>query len=539
MTLALVDTSIGRAPSFSSRLLQGFAWVAERELLACAVVLFLTLGIRAALLPWDPPPLPTIDDEFSYLLAGDTYASGRLTNPAHPMWQHFETEHELMQPTYASKYPALQGIMLAFGERFFGQPWVGVYLSAGLMCAAVCWMLYGWVNANLAFLGGLLFALHCGIFGYWMNSYWGGAVPAIGGALVLGAIVRIWRGQRTMDWITLAGGLAILMHSRPWEGFVLGAEAVALLAWTLRRLPAGARAPLLCRAAPSLPILLAALGAVAYVDHRVTGDPLTMPHTLYDRQYNPRPDFVFLPLRPEPAYRHAMMRDLFSGFYLEEWRATRRDPLSAALERLSEVYNFLFGLWPALIPALVWPYALRSRQERAAVLLLAVFLLVAIAPQTVFYAHYAAPVAGLLYARFLQTLSRLNSWRPAGKSLGPALAGLLVALLVYQFAASFSVLFRLGVEVSPFALARNQIAQELARMPGKQLVFVRYAPDHRVHDEWVWNRADIDASQTVWARAMDDPAQDQELLRYYPDRKAWLLEPDKQPLRLIPYPERR
>lgn len=525
------------APSVSARLFRGYSWVARREMLACAAVLFLTLGIRAALLPWYPPPLPTIHDEFSYLLAGDTYASGRLTNPAHPMWQHFETFHELMQPTYASRHPVLQGMVLAFGEKVFGQPWAGVYLSVGLMCAAVCWMLYGWVSADFAFLGGLLFALHCGIFGYWMNSYWGGAVAAIGGSLVLGALIRIWRGQRAVHWITLASGLAILMHSRPWEGVVLGAEALAVVAWAWRAFSPGWKAASARATVPALAILLASMGALLLVNHRVTGDAFLLPHDLYWRQYAMAPVFVFMPLSKEKTYHHPLMHEQFGVWEVEQWREVRNDPLGASLQKVSKIYDFFFGLWPLLIPALVWPYRMKTVEERACVLILIGFLIIAIFPLMVPLVHYAAPISGLLYARFLQTLSRLKAWRPRGGSLGPALGGLIVALFVYQFAVNVAVLFRLGVEVSPFALARQQIAQELARMPGKQLVLVRYAPGHRIHDEWVWNRADIDASQTVWARAMPDAAQDQELLRYYPDRKAWLLEPDQKPVKLLPYPD--
>ena len=143
-------------PCVAARLIASLSWLSAHPGACFLGILALEIVLRCALLVGTGLPRPSYHDEFSYLLAGDTYAAGRLANPPLPHPEFFETEHVLLTPAYASKYQPGHGFFLAFGQRVFGHPFFGVLLSVALGCATLYWALLGLDAARVGHCSRLL-----------------------------------------------------------------------------------------------------------------------------------------------------------------------------------------------------------------------------------------------------------------------------------------------------------------------------------------------------------------------------------------------
>jgi hypothetical protein len=533
--LGLILVRSGKAGSRSSGLDLRAPWfrkLARKQAVSLAVPGLLVLLARAALIPLLGVPQPRWHDEFSYLLAGDTFAHGRITNPTHPMWIHFESFHIIQQPTYMSMYPPAQGLVLALGERL-GHPWIGQWMVTALMCSALCWMLQGWLPPAWALLGAILAAVRLGLFSYWMNGYWSASIVALAGALVLGALPRLLRKAKVRDAVWLALGLALLANSRPYEGLLLGlATATAGLGW-LAGLRRPSRARVLSRVA--LPILIGvalAAAATGYYYHRVTGSAFRMTYEVNRQTYSQVPYFLWQSAGPEPLYHHAIMR----AFYQRDFRDYQRSrTLAGFLSNKAEKTLFLwrFYLGPVLtLPLLMLPGIVRDRRMRFP-LLAGAFLLLGTAAETWIHPHYVAAATGLLYLVLMQCLRHLRLWRWRGRPLGAAMVRALPVICLAMIVLRVSVVVARPAIWPRGNLERAAIQQQLQNLPGQHLVIVGYAAGHDLEQEWVYNAADIDQAKVVWARDMG-AGENQELLHYFERRQVWRVNADQPQPALAP-----
>jgi hypothetical protein len=427
-----------------------FARLAQRQGLAVACVGLSVIVLRLAILPLFPVPLPFVPDDFSFLLACDTFAHGRLANPTPAMWTHFESIHITMQPTYQSMYFPGQGLLLAASKVILGNPWIGLLIVSALMCAALCWMLQAWLPPSWALLGGAIAVLRLGVFSYWTNTYHAaGSLGALGGALILGGLPRLTRTGRFRYALLIGIGIAILVLTRPYEGILMCLPVGFVVArWMGKGKNRPSPAAMARLAAAPILFGMAAVAWMGCYDYRAFGNPLTPPYAVNRSTYAIAPYYVWQQARPEPHYRYKEMQvfyhkgelDFYDGYH------SFAGFLKQTLTKVG--FTFLFySNFTLLIPLIMVHRVFLDKRIRFLVICVLV-LTSEMAIEVFLLPHYVAPFTGAFYAIGLQAMRHLRLWNPEGKPAGLALVRATVSLVV--------VLACLRVFAEPLHLAPSE-----------------------------------------------------------------------------------
>jgi hypothetical protein len=537
----LVPGIWGKWPSRIGKLMLA---VANRRWLAISVCGLLMVVIRVTALPLFPIPEPSIHDEFSYFLLSDTFASGRLTNPTHPMAVHFETFHVNQWPTYQSMYLPAKGIFLAIGQVTFGHPWYGLLLAWALAVAATVWMLQGWMAPKWALLGGLFWVGRFSFFEQVMmrpgfQTYMETPEVILGGALIFGAAGRLRKRLSPGSSAALGIGLALLATSRPMEGFVVSAVVVlAVIIWVLKQKRTARE--VIRGVIPGVLIITAAIAGLLYYNWRGTGHALVMPYQLNWEQYHITRPFLWQSKRALPHYNHPSMRAMYVNWEFPPYLNTRfvaglREHLIVQIRHYWMYW--VFPLTPLLLIG-IWE-SFKKRYFRifsTAICLLLIVLLCMTWPAQFLYASAGAAAA---LAMMVMGLRIVRTWTLSGKRFGRALAQntVLVVAILCMYRSGLALYDGLGVihlGWSPFSIEHRRVEAELENKPGKHLLIVYYPILANPSQEWVYNRANVDQQRVVWARNMGVKA-NQELLDYYHDRDVWVINPKQYPVVLHPY----
>jgi hypothetical protein len=516
---------------FCCKVPKSFAWLDwllasnSRAVIFIVAVSFIARGL---LLPVIGIPEPRINDEYSYLLMADTFSHHRLTNPTPAAWQHFETFHVNVRPTYHSKYPVAQGLVLTLGQLLFHQPWVGVYLSTALLCGAICWTLQAFVPRGWALLGGVLAVVRIALFSYWANSYWGGSVAALGGALALGAVVRMSdvgrsRRDRLLLSCSFASGLLILATSRPYEGLAFSTPLFGYFGYCLIR-ERGRKHFVPDSLLPVAMIGTLAVLGMGYYNHITTGNTLLMPYVLNYRTYWPLPALI-----GEGENAKVQLTDPVFVKFLKAsiqdygYQKTRTIPGLLSLEgkRLAEDWFFYVGL------ALTFPVSIgllscliRSRLRIAVLVWLSTTIALALCTYSA--PHYAAMATIAVFVFATEGLRYL--WQQRQRGERAFVIGVVITVLVA------SVARQTGMSVINtrfrFENQRRLITEQLEKKPGLHLVLVSYDLErHFPGNELVHNGADFNSAKILWARSKG-LGNDVDLCHAYSARTFWVVHSD-------------
>ncbi|MDE3198145.1 MAG: hypothetical protein KGN84_17485, partial [Acidobacteriota bacterium] len=271
----------------------------------------------------------------------------------------------------------------------------------------------------------------------------------------------------------------------------------------------------------------------------VTGSFTTLPYMLSRNQYGVPATFTFQP--NAVAHRELNQEQKLACRAESEVHGDAPETIGKYMARLGARVKFLrFFFLPPLYLALL--FAIPSLREPRCLWAAGSIALFVLGSNfySYFYPHYIAAVTCLMLLFAMAGLARLSRINRDAMRI--------LALLCFTHFAMWYGIHLFGNEAiftatGPYeswdfvnfgdSEGRRAVEREISAAQGRQLVFVRFGPSHLLR-EWQHNDADIDGSRVVWALDLG-AEEDEKLVRYYPDRGVWLLQPDAYPPSLTPW----
>ena len=525
--LAFCYQIINREKPFHNSRLQEFIFekTGKSDRLNCIYILAANIILIALLVSIVGIPIPQTHDEFGYLLAADTFLHGRLVNPTPTSPQHFEFFHILLKPVYAAKYPPLQGFFLAVGTLLTGLPVAGVWLSSLLGSLSIYWLLRAFFSLRWSLFGTILWVF-APLNILWCDSYWGGHVAVLGGALSAGAFFRYLRiptGKYLLIW---GAGIFLLLNSRIYEGAVL--TAILMLFWVYDRLKNRKTGKeFYRRTGVFVLIIFINFLWIGFYNYSVSQNPFVLPYSLHHAQYHRVPLFVFQNVDETKPEIPPVIKKLDER-WVSEFYENYKNPLAAIKSTAERIPIYLVWLTRSpflLILFLLSVFTFAKGDNRDFIwkmrVILAVFL-VALVLTTFKGDRFIAPVVGIAFVLLTAAAKMLyrkgGFWKITILSL-PLIAGggFILGTLALE-------LKRTPVsEAADNLQTRRQIVENLRSQGGKHLIFVE-TDEARPADArfYVYNEAEIANSRIIWAHNLNSD-ENRVLIEHYGNRKIWLL----------------
>ncbi len=376
-----------------------------------------------------------------------------------------------------------------------------------------------------------------------MDSYWGGGVAALGGALVFGAIPRVLEGATIRHSLIAGVGTALSLTTRPYESVFFLAFVLGWVLWRAKSAGLWHRLP--SALLPGAVVVVATGLFMCYQDLRVTGNPLRLPYIEVQHQYGVNQPLIFFPdvfvsgvrdrqITAEAATQirfHKRLRTI-PGFLAKEagWLRT--------------TWRCFLGFLP--LPPLLWAWA--ARRQLAFFVAFGAITVVALANALYgyFFGHYDAPLAVAWLLLMMIGWRQMRCWKYHGRPVGLAFSRALSISVVLSPWVLYAA--RAAEPIWPSLQTWNRRVEDefsvhnnraltlacLEAQPGRQLAIVRTPPSSRdPGPEWVYNSADMNSQRVLWADDLGE-AENRTLMRHFSGRTVWLIESDEDPVRIAP-----